>query len=230
MKAIIFAAGKGERMRPLTDQTPKPLLTVNGKALIDFHLEKLAKAGFSQVIINLAYKGEMIKHHCGNGHRYGLAIEYSEEGPEPLETGGALNLCLPWFQNQCFAMISADIYCNFDYVNLAQRIRDLESIDAQANLALVANPDHNPKGDFSLQHDTLRLAHQQTYTYSGIGVAKPTLIDHFPLKRQRFPLREAFYYWLDKSKVHGYLCSGFWSDVGTPARLEALQSSPTGTH
>ncbi|MDN3637248.1 nucleotidyltransferase family protein [Simiduia curdlanivorans] len=224
MKAIIFAAGKGERMRPLTDHTPKPLLTINGKPLIDFHLEKLAQAGFNQVIINLAYKGEMIKSHCGNGSRYGVAIEYSDEGPEPLETGGALNLCLPWFQNQCFAMISADIFCHFDYANLAQRITDLANSDAQANLALVANPAHNPKGDFSLQKATLCLAQQHTYTYSGLGVAKPTFIDQFPLKRQRFPLREAIYFWLESGKVYGYLCDDFWSDVGTPARLEALQS------
>lgn len=222
MRAIIFAAGKGERMRPLTDHTPKPLLTVNGKPLIDFHLEKLANAGFTQVIINLAYKGQMIKDYCGNGERYGLKIEYSEEGLEPLETGGALNLCLPWFNGECFAMVSADVYSALNYNQLATDLIALSSSNNLAQLILVQNPAHHPKGDFSLCQKQLSRAPGQTFTYSGIGVANPQLIAAFPDRCHRFPLRDAIFYWLEKNKIGGSVFAGSWSDVGTPERLKSL--------
>ena len=223
MKAIIFAAGKGERMRPLTDHTPKPLLTIKGKPLIDFHLEKLAHAGFSQVIINLSYKSEMIKQYCGDGSRYGLAIDYSEEGPEPLETGGALNLCLPWFADECFAMVSADIYSDLDYSTLAGDLHALKTSECLATLTLVNNPTHNAKGDFSISKNLLCDKKEHTFTYSGLGVATPKIISLFPDRAARFPLRDALYYWRDKQKISANVFTGNWSGVGNPEKLAELQ-------
>lgn len=226
MKAIIFAAGKGERMRPLTEHTPKPLLTVRGKTLIDYHLEKLSAAGFTDVMINLSYKGDLIKAHCGSGERHNLRIRYSEEGPEPLETGGALNLCMDWFDHEPFAMIAADVYSEIDYSLLAQHLDHLKASAFVAQLILVDNPKHHPQGDFSLDLNTLIAPMDDTYTYSGIAVAKPSLIADFPERKQRFALREALWYWLSQRRLAGSLHTGPWSDVGTPERLNALQGTP----
>lgn len=224
MRAMILAAGRGERMRPLTDHTPKPLLQVQGVALIDHHLSKLAQAGFTQVLINLAYLGHLIRAHCGNGERYGLAISYSEEGPEPLETGGALNHCLAWFDAQPFAMVSADVYSSLDYRLLADATGQLAHRDLQAELVLTHNPEHHPDGDFGLKQGRLSRSQTPRFTYTGLGCAKPSLIDQFPGRQLRFPLRDALNYWLERGKVGGQLFAGQWTDVGTPARLAALQS------
>ncbi|MBB3167267.1 nucleotidyltransferase family protein [Simiduia aestuariiviva] len=227
MKAFVFAAGKGTRMRPLTDHTPKPLLTVDGKPLIDYHLEKLAAAGFTEVMINLSYLGDQIRAHCGNGHRYGLSIDYSEEGPEPLETGGALAHCLPWFDGESFAMISADVVADLDYEILARSVETLAQRGLQAELVLTHNPSHHPQGDFGLRAGCLTLQATPRHTYTGIGTATAQFIAEFPERRERFPLREALHFWLVQAKVGGLLHRGQWCDVGTPERLAAIQSAPS---
>lgn len=224
MQALIFAAGKGERMRPLTDHTPKPLLQVNGKALIDYHLEKLAEAGFTRVLINLAYLADTIEQHCGTGRRYGLHIDYSHEGPEPFETGGAIHHALPWFQDKAFAAISADVFTDLPFAQLTQALTAFTQCDALAHLWLVNNPAHHPAGDFHLQQNLLDRSHQPRLTYSGISLLKPRLIERFPERRERFPLRDALFWAMQHQQLTGQHWPGMWSDVGTPERLEACQS------
>ncbi|UTA48603.1 nucleotidyltransferase family protein [Simiduia sp. 21SJ11W-1] len=222
MKAFVFAAGKGERMRPLTDHTPKPLLTVNGKALIDYHLEKLAAAGFSQAMINLSYLGDQIRNHCGNGGRYGLRLHYSDEGPEPLETGGALNQCLDWLAGDAFAMISTDAYTDLPYNLLAQSLQSLQARGLCAELVLAANPPHNPDGDFGLAQGLINTLPPR-YTYTGLGTARFDFINDYPGRQARFPIRDALQHWQRLHKLGGFVHRGLWQDVGTPERLAALQ-------
>lgn len=225
MKAFVFAAGKGERMRPLTDRTPKPLLTVNGKALIDYHLEKLAAAGFSQVMINLSYLGAQIRNHCGDGSQYGLAIQYSQEGPEPLETGGALNHCLDWIDGDAFAMISTDAYCDLEYTALAHSLSSLSRRELAAELVLTNNPEHHPNGDFGIAGGKLSRTATPRYTYTGLGCATARFIADYPGRQVRFPLRDALNYWLDRHAIGAVFHQGVWVDVGTPTRLAGLQAT-----
>lgn len=222
---MVLAAGLGSRMRPLTDRLPKPLLTVAGKPLIDWHLEKLAQAGFNQVLINLAYLGPLIRQHCGDGSRYGLVIDYSDEGPEPLETGGALNLALPWFGQQAFALISADVFSDLDYRQLAARMPTFSDSDNQAELILVDNPPHHPRGDFALTGNKICAPTETNLTYSGIALVKPALIGQFPGRCQRFPLRDALAHWRELGQLSGWHYPGQWSDVGTPERLAELNGT-----
>lgn len=226
MQALIFAAGKGERMRPLTDRTPKPLLQINGKALIDYHLEKLAGAGFARVLINLAHLADAIEQHCGNGSRYGLHIDYSFEGAEPLETGGAISHAMEWFDTRPFAAISADVYTDLPFSQLAQTLPAFNESDALARLWLVNNPAHHPSGDFHLQQklNLLDRTHQPRLTYSGISLLKPQLIETFPDRRERFPLRDALFWAMRHQQLTGQLWPGEWSDVGTPERLAKLNT------
>lgn len=221
---MLLAAGLGNRMRPLTDSLPKPLLSVAGKPLIDWQLEKLAQAGFQQLLINLAYRGAQIRQHCGDGRRYGLAIDYSEEGAEPLETGGAINLALPWFKGDAFALISADVFCDLDYGQLAERLPAFRASANQAELMLVNNPAHHPQGDFALAGDRVLAPAAENLTYSGIALVKPALVADFPGRCARFPLRDALAYWRELDQLSGWHYPGQWSDVGTPERLAALNS------
>ena len=225
MRALIFAAGKGERMRPLTDRLPKPLLTVANRALIDYHLEKLATAGFRQVLINTAYLADQIHAHCGDGSRWGLAIEYSYEGPEPLETGGAVRHALSWFDNEPFAMISADVFCDLDFRQLASTMGPFAASDNLAHLWLTHNPVHHPEGDFHLTRGALDRTGQPRHTYTGVGLAKPTLVTRFSNAREKFPLREALFQAMDSGLLAGSFYDGPWSDVGTPERLQTLNAS-----
>lgn len=220
--ALLLAAGRGERMRPLTDTLPKPLLPVRGLALIDHHLHQLASAGFHQVLINLAYRGSQIEAHCGSGSRYGLAIHYSREGEAALETGGALRHALPWFAAQPFALIAADVFTDLPYARLAERLPDFAATTDLAQLVLVANPEHHPAGDFSLAGDRVRPRGAATLTYAGLALIKPQLIADYPEPRLTFPLREPLQHWLSLGRVAGWHYQGAWSDVGTPQRLHEL--------
>ncbi|MGS2717146.1 N-acetylmuramate alpha-1-phosphate uridylyltransferase MurU [Eionea flava] len=222
MKAMILAAGRGERMRPLTNNTPKPLLPVNGKPLIVYHLEKLSSLGVSEVIINTAYLGEKIIASLGDGERWGLRIVYSQE-PYALETGGALNHALSLLGDEPFLLVNGDVWCDLAF----SRIASSPLNDSVAHLWLVNNPDHNLDGDFSLDVSTVMMKQDvlPAYTFSGLALVHPKMIADYPQRREAFALKEVFLYWISKCRLSGSLFEGDWCDVGTPERLVALEQS-----
>lgn len=224
MKAMILAAGEGRRMRPLTLDTPKPLLQVNGISLIERHITALKAAGFDELIINIAYLGAQIKSALGDGERFGVSICYSEEGA-PLETGGAIRHALPKLGEQPFLLVNADILFDYDYSQLCE----IEVPDSGAHLVMIANPPHNPRGDFALNSDSeicIRSAEVKyrypSLTFSGLSVFDPKMISQYPKLREKFPLLEVFQYAIAKRRLRGEFYRGNWSDVGTPERLAAL--------
>jgi MurNAc alpha-1-phosphate uridylyltransferase len=220
MKAIILSAGRGERMRPLTDTTPKALLRVGEKALIEYHLEALAAAGITDVVINLAWLGEQIPARLGNGSRYGLAIEYSNEGQAALETGGGIVHALALLGQQPFWVVNGDIHTSFSFDN-----GDLADSDL-GRLILVPNPEHNPAGDFGLHDERVVNAAEQMYTYSGIALFRPELFAD--REEGTFPLAPILRNAVDKGVLAGQLHKGLWIDVGTPARLAQVEKIRAG--
>lgn len=223
MKAMILAAGKGERMRPLTLTTPKPLLAAGGKPLIVHHLEHLHAAGVRQVVINHAWLGEQIESAMGNGQRFGLSIEYSAEG-EPLETAGGIVRALPLLAdngNDWFLVINGDIWCDFDLARL-QPVANADAI-----LVLVDNPPHHPEGDFHLHGDGRVSADgPEKLTFSGISLLHRRLFAGLgPGARKLAPiLRTA----MAEHRVQGIHHGGRWMDIGTPERLGELDTWLTG--
>lgn len=215
---MILAAGRGERMRPLTDLSPKPLLPVGEKPLIVWHLERLARAGIEEVVINTAYLGEQLAEVLGDGSTYGLSIKWSAEPAGALETAGGIRHALPLLGDKPFLVISGDIWCDWDVSTIATISlgRDL------AHLVLAPNPDHHAGGDFTFADGRVHLnGDGERLTYTGIGLFHPslfaTLADNEPLAL-RVPLREA----VAKGRVRGEAHYGEWEDVGTPERLAAL--------
>lgn len=208
MKAMILAAGKGERMRPLTLTTPKPLLAVGGKRLIEYHLLALAQAGFGEVVINHAWLGQQIEDYLGDGARYGLAIEYSREA-EPLETGGGIRHALPLLGKEPFLVVNGDIWTDYDFTQLRGPLA------GQAHLVLVDNPAHHPDGDFTLVEGQVR--DQPGLTYSGIAVLDPSLFDD--QGDTAFKLAPLLRRVMAVGQVTGEHHRGHWIDVGTPQRL-----------
>lgn len=219
MRAIILAAGRGERMRPLTDNTPKPLLEINGKPLIQYQVEKLVSAGINDIVINHGIMGERIENFLGNGQRLGANIIYSAEGNIPLETGGGIFHALPYLGNAPFIAINADIWTDFPYQNL----RSTLDVDVLAHLILVNNPAHNPHGDFSLNGGYISNQGTSRYTFSGIGVYSYELFRH--CKGGVFPLAPLIREAADRQEVTGEIYQGEWIDIGTPERLQALSKS-----
>lgn len=225
MKTMILAAGLGNRMRPLTDHTPKPLLCAGGKPLIEYHLENLQRAGIHEVIINLAYLGEKIRTHLGDGRRFGMQISYSTE-PEPLETGGAIMHALELLGDDPFLLVNGDVWCDIEF---AQFIEHHIAPHRAGQLLLVPNPDFHPNGDFALDANGLLLEdpdkiHPQRFTFGGISLLKPEIVTNYPHKRQKFPLVEALRHAINQQQLSGQVHFGHWSDVGTPARLQELES------
>lgn len=225
MKAMILAAGLGNRMRPLTDHTPKPLLCAGGKPLIEYHLDNILRAGICEVIINLAYLGEKIQSRLGDGKQLGLTITYSNES-EPLETGGAILHALDLLGEDTFLLINGDVWCDLDIKNFIQHSL---TETQQGHLLLVPNPEFHPQGDFALTCDGRLLndpekTHPQRFTFGGISLLKPELITTFPNKRQKFPLVEALRWATNNGQLSGEIHQGNWSDVGTPARLTELNA------
>lgn len=220
MKAMILAAGLGKRMRPLTDRTPKPLLKVAGKPLLQYHLEALGEAGVHEVIINTAYLGEQIEAFAGNGSRFGLTIHYSRE-PEPLETGGAILRALPLLGADPFLLVNGDVWTDFSLTDLT---RPPLADDMQGRLLLVPNPDFKPEGDFALtESGRLSLStDQDRWTFAGISVLRPSIVADYAERRPVFPLLEALRPAMAAGALEGRLHRGQWSDVGTPERLEQL--------
>jgi MurNAc alpha-1-phosphate uridylyltransferase len=215
MKVMILAAGRGERMRPLTDTLPKPLLEAGGHSLIEHHVHALVAAGFDRLLVNHAYLGTLIEAHLGDGTRYGARIDYSREGDTGLETGGGIHRALPWLGAEPFLVVNADIWTDFPFATLAAQA------DGLAHLVLVANPPHNPHGDFVLDAGRIANDGAQRLTYSGIAVLHPELFaGQAP---GRFPLAPLLRAAATAGRVSGERYDGDWQDIGTPASLEALR-------
>jgi len=216
MKAMILAAGKGERMRPLTLHTPKPLLPVAGVPLIEYHLRALVAAGFKEVVINHAWLGAQIEAHLGSGAGWGLSISYSPEG-EPLETGGGIFKALPLLGNEPFVLVNGDVWTDYDFSRLPQQPVGL------AHLVLVDNPGHHGKGDFRLQQGRVSDGNEgdATLTYSGIAVIDPALFDGCTAGAFKLAplLRQA----MASGRVTGEHYRGHWVDVGTQERLAEVE-------
>lgn len=215
MKAMILAAGRGERMRPLTDQTPKPLLEVKGKALIVYHIEKLASLGFSDILINIAHLGYKIPEALGNGSKWGVNIIYSDEQESgALESAGGIIKAFPFFGNETFLVINGDVYCDY-YFDAS-----FDLGDDLAHLILVPNPEHNQDGDFALKNARVLNDGEEKYTFSGIGYYSPKLFDGLACEKSALAplLRSA----IQHNSVSGNIHVGVWHDIGTPARLEAV--------
>ncbi len=218
MKAMILAAGRGERMRPLTDNTPKPLLMVGGKPLIVWHIEALARAGIQEVIINHAWLGEQIPHALGNGCRWGLTIRYSAEGNLGLETGGGIFNALPLLGDAPFLLINGDVFTDMDYAALVKRGL---ATDMLAHLCLVDNPEHHPKGDFRITNSG-RVIDQPSLTFAGLSLISPQLF--VDCQAGKFPLAPLLRKAMQTHQVSGEHHRGFWLDVGTPERLHYLEN------
>jgi len=244
-KAMILAAGRGERMRPLSDITPKALLKVAGRPLIEHQLQRLAEAGINDVVINHAWLGEQIEQALGNGRHYGLSIRYSAEGDTPLETAGGILKALPLLRTGPFLVINADIWCDFPLGELPAEP------DGLAELVMVPNPPYHPEGDFALipvpegtadtqtpqapsmresdshvsacgsENGLLHLSGEQRYTYSGIGVYRPELFSE--CEAAPLPLAPLLRHAISQGLVHGRLYRGTWIDIGTPDRLQQLE-------
>jgi MurNAc alpha-1-phosphate uridylyltransferase len=215
MKAMILAAGRGERMRPLTDHTPKPLLEIQGKALIVHHVEKLASLGFSEIIINIAHLGYKIPKALGDGSKWGVSLIYSDEqNSGALESAGGIIKALPFFGSETFLVVNGDVFCDYEFEPFFGLGEDL------AHLILVPNPGHNPDGDFALEDERVLNDADDKYTFSGIGYYSPKLFDGLTCEKSALAplLRNA----IEKGKVSGSMYSGLWHDIGTPQRLKAM--------
>ena len=218
MKAMILAAGRGERMRPLTDHTPKPLLKVGGKSLIVWHLERLAKAGFKEVVINHAHLGKQIEQALGDGSQWSLHILYSPE-KTALETAGGIANALPLLGSEPFLVVNGDTFTEVDYGVLKHALRP----NIHAHLVLVKNPPQHPNGDFAIEDGRLKNSGTQMLTFSGVGVYHPDLFANItrgePAKLAPL-LRRAI---ADNQATAEYY-QGVWHDIGTPERLNMLDS------
>ena len=214
MKAMILAAGQGERMRPLTDDTPKPLLRIGGQTLIEHHIHALAQAGFTELVINHAHLGEQIVAALGDGNAYGVEIRYSHETPAALETGGGIFNALPLLGDAPFLVLNADIWTDFPLAELPRQIEGL------AHLVLVDNPEHHAQGDFSLSAGQVSQRGPAMLTFGGIGVYSPELFS--ACKAGAFPLAPLLRQAMDENRVSGEHYQGSWFDIGTPERLEAV--------
>jgi MurNAc alpha-1-phosphate uridylyltransferase len=216
MKAIVLAAGRGERMRPLTDTIPKPLLPVGGKPIITYHLEALARAGIHDVTINLSWLGSQLRDVLGDGSRYDVRIQYCDEGPVALETAGGIFNALPWLGPEPFLVVNGDIWTDIDFSVLS-----LEP-EAHAHLILVPNPSQHPRGDFGLQGDLVVERDTDRFTYSGVGVYRPEFFAG--CTPGKFPLLPLLKRAIAARRLLGELHRGEWCDVGTPERLAALDA------
>jgi len=216
MKAMVLAAGRGERMRPLTDGTPKPLLRAGGTMLIAHHLAALSRSGIRDVVINLSWLGEKIRAALGAGEAWGLRITYSEEGPVPLETGGGIFRALPLLGREPFLVINGDVFTDFAYETL-----HLEQ-EADARIVLVPNPPHHPEGDFGLDGEQVVLRERDRWTYSGIGIYRPEFFA--AASGGRFPLLPLLTRAIAAGRLCGQVHRGVWLDIGSPARLAELDA------
>ncbi len=221
MKAMILAAGRGERMRPLSDTTPKPLLPVAGEPLIAWQIHRLVRAGIAEIVINVSHMGAMIEAVLGDGAQYGARLAYSHEG-EALETAGGIAYALPLLSDEPFLVVNADIFSDFDYSRLALAAASLSREAVLAHLVLVDNPPHHPAGDFCLNQHRITALGGPRFTFSGIGLYHPALFDAL-VRGEKFQLAALLRSPIADGRVSGEHYTGRWFDVGTPERLAALE-------
>ena len=214
MKAMILAAGRGERMRPLTDTTPKPLLRIGGQTLIERHVHALAAAGIRELVINHAHLGEKLEQALGDGSAYGVNIRWSPEPEGALETGGGIFNALPLLGDLPFIVVNADIWTDFPFSELP------DEPDGLAHLVLVDNPAHHPEGDFVLSADRVTQGSGACLTFSGIGVYRPELFTG--CSAGAFPLAPLLRQAMEEGRVSGSHYRGGWFDIGTPERLQEV--------
>jgi len=217
MRAMLLAAGRGERMRPLTDDTPKPLLRIGGQTLIEHHIHALAQADITELVINHAHLGEQIVEALGDGDAYGVNIRYSPETGAALETGGGIFNAMPLLGDAPFIVVNADIWTDYSFSRLPHDPVGL------AHLVMVDNPEHHPSGDFSLSNGRLSQQGPRMLTFSGIGVYRPALFAD--CESGAFPLAPLLRAAMSRHLVSGEYYAGRWSDVGTPQRLAELDAS-----
>lgn len=223
MKAMILAAGEGRRMRPVTDRTPKPLLTVAGRPLLEHHILNLKAAGFDELVINASHLGEQIAAFCGDGSHWGVSIRVSHED-EPLETAGGIVKALQWLSSDPFLVVNGDVYTDYPFMRLRNHVLQ----ESSAHLVLVDNPPHHLSGDFLLNLESTRIhlpdphsaAAGTALTFSGVALYHPTFFTG--LSEGKRPLKPLFDRAIVSGTLTGEYFQGFWTDVGTPERLEAL--------
>ncbi|MDJ0750187.1 MAG: nucleotidyltransferase family protein [Woeseiaceae bacterium] len=215
MRAMMLAAGRGERLRPLTDEIPKSLVEVNGESLLERHLARVHAAGIRTVVINLGWLGDRIVERVGSGERYGLDVIYSQEGENILETGGGIVKALPMLGKDPFLVVNADIYTDMP-------VPDIELADDRlGHLVLVPSPEYRDGGDFDIEDGLIRNGETQRLTFSGIAVYRPAFFDG--CEPGRFPLAPMLRKAADNGQLSGSVYEGLWADVGTPERLKAIQ-------
>jgi len=219
MRAMLLAAGRGERMGTLTATQPKPLLTIGDRALIEHHIVRLAASGIDELVINLSYRGSEIRKRLGDGGRFGVSIEYSEEGEPPLETGGGIVHALPLLGREPFLLVNSDLYTDFDFRVLIEGPR-------VPTLVLVPNPPHHVRGDFGFE-DGFVTASPPLSTYAGIAVFDPQWFA--VLAPGRRPLKPVLDAAIARRELQGLKFSGLWLDVGTPERLEEARALAAGS-
>ncbi len=231
--AMIFAAGRGERMRPLTDTCPKPLLQVGGQPLIVWNIQRLERAGFRRIIINHAWLGEQFEAVLGNGSRFGVEITYSAE-PYPLETAGGIAYALPLLErassSPIFLAVSGDVFSDYDYTQLLPRLHDMARLNTPSmHLVMVPNPDYHPRGDFYLQGDRLYAhaltPHQKSDTFGNIGLYDRRLFESLrSTPPTAYALKSYYHSAMAQGRVTGERYGGNWENIGTPDQLYALDT------
>lgn len=216
MRAMILAAGRGERLRPLTDSVPKSLVQVRGESLLERHLNNVRAAGITEVVINLGWLGDRIVERIERGERYGLDVTYSDERGDVLETGGGIHKALPKLGSEPFLVVNADVYTDMP-------VPDVSLADEHhGHLVMVPKPDYRPRGDFNIEHGLIRNADAPTYTFSGIAIYRPELFAG--CEAGRFPLAPLLREAADAGRLSGSVYEGLWADVGTPERLAVLNA------
>ncbi|MFL6600646.1 MAG: N-acetylmuramate alpha-1-phosphate uridylyltransferase MurU [Steroidobacteraceae bacterium] len=220
MKAMVLAAGRGERLRPITDTVPKPLVRVAGKPLIAYHLQALERAGVRDVVINLSWLADKIRTALGDGSDYGVRITYTDEGPVALETGGGIFNAIQHLAPGPFLVVNGDTFTDIDLGALQARADADTRSGALARLVLVPNPTQHPQGDFGLEGEQVVERPTDRFTYSGVGVYRPELFEG--CKAGKFPLLPLLKRAIAAGRLRGQLHEGEWCDVGTPQRLHEL--------
>jgi MurNAc alpha-1-phosphate uridylyltransferase len=220
MKAMVLAAGRGERLRPITDTTPKPLVPVAGKPLIVYHLEALARAGVRDVVINLSWLADTLRAALRDGGDYGVRITYTDEGPVPLETGGGVFNAIQLLGPGPFLVVNGDTFTDIDFGGLRAKAEGDTRSGALARLVLVPNPTQHPQGDFGLDGDRVVERQSDRFTYSGVGMYRPEFFEG--CTPGKFPMLPLFKRAIAADRLRGELHRGEWCDVGTPQRLAEL--------
>jgi MurNAc alpha-1-phosphate uridylyltransferase len=222
MQAMILAAGRGERMRPLSDRLPKPLLSVGGKSLVAWQIERLAAAGFRDIVMNVAYLGHAIEAAVGDGSLFGVTVRYSHE-QEPLEVAGGIATALPLLTSPVILVVSADLFTRFDYASLRPRLLAMQqAVEApHAHMVMVPNPTYHAGGDFALRDNILALEGRPRATFGNIALYRTSLFRELP-RGSKLKILPCYRDWIARGWVTGEQFTGCWANLGTPADLAEL--------